>query len=240
MVERRAEEWIGIQYDIYCEVWKLQGRNKSADFLRTLQDNIVESTVRVRTKTEIHHLTSIWKNNGYPAIEVLRAQLVIFERAMQLLEHRWKTRLEIEAKEWEYRTAIDPSTAPNETLRQNIVPDSKSPQSNSALSDFDALAGQSFQEHLRGRAQRGRVSSEGLLKIAIILDNAKFVPPLKHLERNARAQLAEYNSKNARRKPGPILTWRQIVESRNHALLRGMRRRLSRAAEKLRARLSGS
>jgi hypothetical protein len=159
---------------------------------------------------------------------------------MQQLEHKWKMRLEIEAKEWEYRTAIDPSTAPDETLRQNIVPDSKSPQSNSALSDFDALAGQSFQEHLCGRAQRGRVSSEDLLKIAIILDDAKFVPPLELLERKARAQLAEYNSKNARRKPGPILTWRQLVESRNRVLLRGMRRRLSRAAEKLRACLSGS
>jgi len=253
-VERRTEEWIGIQYDIYCDVWKLQGQEKSADFLRTLRDNIVESAVHVRMKAEIHHLTSIWKNNGYPAIEVLRAQLTAFERAMQRLEHRWKTRLEIEAKEWEYGAAIGPSrkdTASNENiqksdaaLREETPPlkilGSKLPQSTAALSDFDAFAGQSFQEHLSSRAKRGRVSSEDLLKIAIILDDAKFVPPLEHLERNARAQLAEYNSKNARRRPGPILTWRQLVESRNRVLLRGMRRRLSRAAEKLRADLSGS
>jgi hypothetical protein len=71
MIERRAEEWIGIKYDIYCEVWKLQDQEKSADFLRTLRDHIVESTVRAKMKTEIHHLTSIWKNNGYPAVEVL-------------------------------------------------------------------------------------------------------------------------------------------------------------------------
>jgi hypothetical protein len=112
MVERRAEEWIGIQYDIYCEVWKLQGQEKSADFLRTLRDNIVESPVRARMKTEIHHLTSIWKNNGYPAIEVLRAQLVMFERAIQQLEHKWKTRLEIEAREWEYTTTARASCTP--------------------------------------------------------------------------------------------------------------------------------
>ena len=104
MVERRADEWIAFAYAVYCEVWELQGQSKSADFLRTLRDNIIEPKTRGRTTAETYHFASLWKNCGYPGLEVLHAQLNGFRRAMQKLEHRWKMRLEIEAKEWEHKT----------------------------------------------------------------------------------------------------------------------------------------
>jgi hypothetical protein len=53
--------------------------------------------------TETYHLASTWKNCGYPGVQVLQARLGTFRRSMQQLELRWKTRLEIEAKEWEHK-----------------------------------------------------------------------------------------------------------------------------------------
>jgi hypothetical protein len=104
MVERRADEWIRVRYDAYCEVWELQGRAKSADFLRTLRDNIIEPAVRARTTAETYHLVSKWERCGYPVQPGLQAQLASFRHSMQKLEVRWKTRLEIEARECDYKT----------------------------------------------------------------------------------------------------------------------------------------
>lgn len=104
MVERRADEWISVRYGAYCEVWELQGRGKSADFLRTLRDNIIEPAVRARTTAETHHLLSKWEHCGYPVQPFLQAQFTSFRRSMQKLGVRWKTRLEIEARELDYKT----------------------------------------------------------------------------------------------------------------------------------------
>jgi hypothetical protein len=103
MVERRADEWISIRYGAYCEVWDLQARAKSANFLRTLRDNIIEPAVRARTTAETHDLVLKWKRCGYPGLQGLQAQLTSFRRSMQMLEVRWKTRLEIEARELDYK-----------------------------------------------------------------------------------------------------------------------------------------
>lgn len=106
MVERRANEWIGIEYQVHCEVWKLQGQIVSADFLRTLRDNIIEPTIRARTSAERYHLIMVWERCGYPGRRILDSQLTKFKQAMMRLEHRWKTRLEIAAKEWEHGSRL--------------------------------------------------------------------------------------------------------------------------------------
>lgn len=75
-----------------------------------------------------------------------------------------------------------------------------------------------------------RVTDSVLLQIAATLDERKFLPPTKYLERRYAQELKRFNSKNANSKIGPIGTWTRLVQIADKDLVRGMRRMLSRCA----------
>ena len=78
----------------------------------------------------------------------------------------------------------------------------------------------------------GTVSAEQLVQIGSQLDARDYVPPSKYLEGKSARDLKAFNSRNSNSKLGPIQTWSQLVASDDKDHLRGMRRLLSRCAEK--------
>jgi hypothetical protein len=78
-----------------------------------------------------------------------------------------------------------------------------------------------------------RVSYEQLRQIASALDTAGHLPPSAHLEGKCAQELKAFNSRNSKSKIGSVKTWSQLVSLGDKDYLRGMRRLLSRCAEKL-------
>lgn len=87
---------------------------------------------------------------------------------------------------------------------------------------------------LDAKRQSGNASVTGkqLNRIASSLDDQKYVPPAKYLEGSCARELKSFNSKNSNSRVGPIQTWSQLVAVGDKDHLRGMRRLLSRCAEK--------
>jgi hypothetical protein len=59
------------------------------------------------------------------------------------------------------------------------------------------------------------------------------LPPSKYLEGKYAMDLKAFNSRNSNSKLGPIKTWSELISCGDKDHLRGMRRLLSRCAEKL-------
>jgi hypothetical protein len=64
------------------------------------------------------------------------------------------------------------------------------------------------------------------------LDEQKYVPPAKYLEGDCAREVRAFNSKHSNSKVGAIQTWSQLVTIGDKDHLRGMRRLLSRCAQK--------
>jgi len=77
-----------------------------------------------------------------------------------------------------------------------------------------------------------KVKTKGLATIASILDNQGHIPPAKYLEGRYADELRSFNSRNSNSKSGAIKTWSQLVALADKDHVRGMRRLLSRCAEK--------
>ena len=87
----------------------------------------------------------------------------------------------------------------------------------------------------RNAQQKGAhtVRAEHLQVIAFSLDEKNYIPPAKYLERDCATKVRAFNSKNSNSKTGPILNWCQLIALGDKDYVRGMRRMLSRCAEKL-------
>jgi hypothetical protein len=98
--------------------------------------------------------------------------------------------------------------------------------------DFVDFAGKLW---LDAREQSGNasVTGEQLNQMATSLDEQQYVPPAKYLESSCATELKAFNSKNSHSKIGPIQTWSRLVALGDKDHVRGMRRLLSRCAEKL-------
>lgn len=77
------------------------------------------------------------------------------------------------------------------------------------------------------------VPIDKLRQIATALDSCNYLPPSAYLERKYEKELKAFNSRNSNSKIGPIKTWSDLVSRGDKDLLRGMRRLLSRCAEKV-------
>jgi hypothetical protein len=91
-----------------------------------------------------------------------------------------------------------------------------------------------------GRLWRGaisdshtKVSSDQLRQIASALDAAGHSPPSSYLEGRYARDLKDFNSRNSNSKIGPLKTWSKLVSHGDKDHLQGMRRLLSRCAEKV-------
>jgi len=80
-------------------------------------------------------------------------------------------------------------------------------------------------ESAKGRD--AKVTSEGLINIACVLDEKGFVPPAKYLPGAFARELKSFNSRNSNSKTGAIMSWAALVAHGDKDHLRGMRRLLS-------------
>ena len=76
------------------------------------------------------------------------------------------------------------------------------------------------------------MSDDQLGQIASALDAAGHLPPSAHLEGKCAQELKAFNSRNSKSKVGSVKTWSQLISHGDKDYLRGMRRLLSRCAEK--------
>jgi hypothetical protein len=97
----RTEEWARGKYEIYCEVWQIQGRVKSADFVRTVSARAVLDTFRSRTAVIANRFSKSARRTSLP-FGVRDAMLEHFRMEMSRLEGRWRRRFRIEVRECEH------------------------------------------------------------------------------------------------------------------------------------------
>jgi|GEM_PF-4750326 len=77
-----------------------------------------------------------------------------------------------------------------------------------------------------------KISLLQLASIALELDQGGFTPPSKYLEGKIVKELLSYNSRNSRTQKGSIQTWVELVNSGDSDFITGMRKLLSRCANK--------
>lgn len=181
---------------------------------------------------------------------------------MQRLEDRWRRRLEIEAKECEHAeqrlrvsqqtlqrahlgTTMTPTEVPTEPIRQPLggeghqevrVSESglnrkKPGRSPKVAQLFVVCAGTLWRRAIS--ESHTKVSDDQLRQIAFALDEAGHVPPSSYLEGKYARELKDFNRRNSNSKIGPLKTWSQLVSHGDKDHLQGMRRLLSRCAEKV-------
>jgi hypothetical protein len=59
MQERRTNEWAEKTYKIYCDVWKKQGHQKTADFIRAVSSHAIPTIISARRVTPNPLLTAL-------------------------------------------------------------------------------------------------------------------------------------------------------------------------------------
>lgn len=184
-----------------------------------------------------------------------------FRLNMQRLEERWRRLLKIEAKECEHaelrarhaQQRVQSGVAPTkvrigalaEANRQSPAaetrqavrvprygPNLKKPGRPPKLAQpFVACAGALWRNATSD--SHTKVSDDQLRQIASSLDAAGYLPPGEYLERKYAGELKAFNSRNSNSRIGPVKTWSQLISVGDKDHLRGMRRMLSRCAEKV-------
>jgi predicted DNA-binding transcriptional regulator AlpA len=101
MKRERSDEWARRVYEIYCDVWRKQGKMRSAAFVRAVCDRAVLPTLRARTNGIIGEFTAWATRTSFPSA-IRDASLRALRLEMGRLEDHWRRRLEIEAKECEH------------------------------------------------------------------------------------------------------------------------------------------
>ena len=216
--------------------------------------------LRVRGNSIASEFSRFAKRTNFPGSLTI-AHLRSFELRMRQLQGRWQRRLEIEAKECEHaerratlakRNIQGPNVATKETPMGGTAEGSRQipaggnrqkvhgprdgrstgkPGRRPRLSrPFVECAGRLWQKATSGHSS---VPVDKLRQIASALDAAGYLPPSAYLERTFGIELKAFNSRNSNSKLGPIRTWSELNSGGDKDHLRGMRRLLSRCAEKL-------
>ncbi len=106
-VQRRlTDEWAKKLYDVHCEVWRIQGHAKCADFIRAVGNKAVRELIAAR-KGVIGHSAQLWCTRT--GSSQYAAALGHWNRMMDSLATQWSRRLEIEARTSEHRAAQEAS-----------------------------------------------------------------------------------------------------------------------------------
>jgi hypothetical protein len=258
MKVERADEWARRQYEIYCEVWQTQGYVKSAAFVRGVGAHII-SMLGVRARSIANEFTRFVRHTNLP-FDLRTAHLKGLDLRMRQLQGRWQRRIEIEAKECEHaerqlwvsqqaaqsvrlvteekhRETIAESLGPLRESREPApestrIPTRKKPGRSPKLPEvFVVLAGTLWLRAIS--LNQTKVPNDQLLQIASALDAAGHAPPGSYLEGKYAKDLKDFNSRNSKSKIGPLKTWSQLVSNGDKDHLQGMRRLLSRCAEKV-------
>jgi hypothetical protein len=261
MKQERVDEQARRVYEIYCDVWEKQGYVKSAAFVRAVYARAVESVFRARTAAIASEFSRFAARTNFPST-IRDAHLQSLRLNMGRLEGRWRRRVEIEAKECEYAekrlrasqqasqsaqvvTTKMPPGGQAEPIRQPSAGEGnpevhklgtgsnrrKPGRSPKLAQPFVFPAGTLWQKAISG--SHTQVSSDQLRQIASALDAGGHVPPSSYLEGKYARELKDFNRRNSNSKIGPLKTWSQLVSHGDKDHLQGMRRLLSRCAEKV-------
>ncbi len=267
MKQERADEWARKVYQVYCDVWQIQGHMKSAPFVRAVYAHGIVPVLRSRTQATESEFAGVATRSGLP-VELHNALLHSLRLNMLRLEGRWRRRLEIEARQCEHAekrarpaqptvergaeaTGKTPTEAVAEVSRQ--APGGENVEANASNSSVvePAANGKTRKPGRRPRLGRAfviragtlwqkaisdspaRVTNDQLRQVAASLDADGYLPPGNYLEGKCARELKAFNSRNSNSKSGPIKTWSELVSRGDKDLLRGMRRLLSRCAEKV-------
>lgn len=243
--EELTNEWAERLFAVYCEAWREQNRSITPNFIRAIRDRPIRTLFAARKSSVAAHIGSRAFRTGEP---MNPGSLTNWNLRMDRLAARWGRRLEAEAAKCEYRAARtqqteggDPVAArsqlpdtPRSHRPSAVLPPSsaprkpgRSPRLAQAFVDFAGGLWLDAKQH-----NGGTVSAEQLVQIGSQLDARDYVPPSKYLEGKSARDLKAFNSRNSNSKLGPIQTWSQLVASDDKDHLRGMRRLLSRCAEK--------
>ena len=101
MKERQADEWARRTYEIYCDVWKVQGNVKTAAFVRVVRAHAVMVVLQARASS-IASQFSMWAGRTSFNVTLAKAHLDALGLRMRRLQDHWCRRLEAEAKELEH------------------------------------------------------------------------------------------------------------------------------------------
>ncbi len=261
MKQERVDEQARRVYEIYCDVWEKQGYVKSAAFVRAVYARAVVSVFRARTGAIASEFSRFATRTNFPGA-IHNAHLQSLRLNMQRLEDRWRRRVEIEAKECEHaeqklrlaqqtvqRADVATTKTPISVLAQaneqrpagesrqpvdvsTSSPKRRKPGRSARLPEaFVGDAGTLWQKAIS--ANYTKVSNDQLGQIASALDAAGHSPPSSYLEGKYARDLKSFNSRNSNSKIGPLKTWSQLVDHGDKDHIQGMRRLLSRCAEKV-------
>jgi hypothetical protein len=260
MKVERADERARREYEIYCEVWQTQGYMKSAAFVRRVCAHIVQM-LGVRSNSIAHEFSRSARRTSLP-FSLRAAHLNSLDLRMRRLQGRWQRRLEIEAKELEHaerRATLAEQQIQGRNVGTNeasIMVTVEGSRQILAGGNRQGIHGQRVGPIMGKPGRRARldrhfvefagtlwqkaasdndsnVPVDKLLQIASALDLAGYLPPSEYLEGKYAKELKAFNSRNSNSKIGPIKTWSELVVRGDKDLLRGMRRLLSRCAEKV-------
>jgi hypothetical protein len=243
MHERRIAELVEKTYQIYCEVWEKQGYGKTADFVRAISSNVIEGVIKGRARGVVGNFSRAQIRTNAPA-EPLGKRMASFQQKMERLLARWRRQLEIEARECEYATRARRSAVATSVPTTQEGADAGLDSAGSGKniggrrprldSAFVGFAGTLWLD-ARGESGQGRVTTEQLGSVAANLDERGYVPPAEYLEKSYASEIRIFNSRNSNSRIGPIKTWVQLVSLSDKDHLRGMRKLLSRCAEKIKS-----
>jgi hypothetical protein len=260
MKEERADEWTRRVYEIYCEVWQTQGHVKSAAFVRGVGAHVVQM-LGLRARSIANEFSRFARRTSFSGT-LTTAHLRNLDLRMRQLQGRWQRRLEIEAKECEHAEhrlrqaqqivqSADVATTktpagvlaeanrhpPAGETRQPVhvstsAPNRRKPGRSPKLPEaFVVCAGTLWRGAISN--SHTKVSSDELREIVSALDAAGHSPPSSYLEGKYARDLKDFNRRNSNSKIGPLKTWSQLVSHGDKDHLQGMRRLLSRCAEKV-------
>jgi hypothetical protein len=246
MKEERTDEWAWKVYEVYCDVWQIQGHPKSAAFVRAVYAHGIVPFLRGRTEAIASELSGVANRTGFPSSLYL-PKLNAFRLRMRGLEERWRRRLEIEAKECEHaertnlktistsspenqdHSSVAPQPGKQDTLAGGAPSQARflPVRSSVPLSEFEATVGK-LMVQARSECPTKHLPQAEILTIAALLDD-KNLPVRDNLEREASRSMAEYNKQHS---AVAIKSWKTAL---SHPKFRhAVRKRFSRAEEKYR------
>ncbi len=248
--ERLTDEWAVRLYASYCEAWVEQNQSISPSFILAVRDRPIRVFFSVRTSTVETQIRGRARATNERASPLL---LRNWHLHMGRLANRWHNRLQTEAAKCEYCIARGVSyavpafgasapLAPKGDNEHEPLPESRSRDVERSsrtktgrrakfTNDFVSFAGSLWLE--AKTCEGAQVSEKRLAQIAAELDAKGYVPPAEYLEGRYAEDLKAFNSRNSNSKVGPVKTWVQLAFLADKDHVRGMRRLLSRCAEKV-------
>jgi hypothetical protein len=221
--EKLTDEWAERLYAAYCEAWKQQNRTISPEFIRAVRVQPVAQLIAAR-KSSLRAQVCL---RGMRISEQPNPiALEEWDRRMDRLATRWNCKLEGDAVACEYRLSKDRPRGNGSAVKVG--------RARKLPSEFVRFAGKLWQD-AKSQSSRSAITHEQLLQIASQLDGPGHVPPADYLEKRFAEELKAFNSRHSNSKHGAIKTWSRLVSTADKDHLRGMRRLLSRCAEKSRS-----